>query len=328
MAQHGNQCRKEDTKMTRHEFDIIQTFFDKQAVNYPNIILGIGDDAAIVSIPPNHELVITTDTLVSGIHFSEEASAYDIGHKALAVNLSDLAAMGATPAWVTLALTIPAANESWLHDFSAGFFALADLYTLPLIGGDLTCGPHSITIQAHGLIPAGLALRRDQANEGDLIYVTNNLGDAGLALNWRIHPSLPSTLLEKLHRPMPAIAVGEKLRGIATTAIDISDGLAADLSHILTKSGKGADINVDTIPLSATLRTLLSHEEAIQLALTAGDDYELCFTVPPEKKILLEHHLQNFCFTCIGTITSTHKLNLHFDNGRPYVFETAGYQHF
>lgn len=310
--------------MTLNEFDIIQTFFDKQTQANANIILGIGDDAAIVAVPEHHELIITTDTLVANVHFPSHTSAYDIAYKALAVNLSDLAAMGATPAWVTLALTLPEANEQWLTDFSKGFFTLANHYHVALIGGDITRGPLSITIQAHGIIPKGTALRRDGAQVDDLIYVTNTLGDAGLALTYHQKKTLSQNILDKFYRPEPQIVIGEKLRGIANAAIDISDGLAADLGHILKKSHVGAEIIVDKIPLSKSLLETVSIEEGIQLALTAGDDYELCFTVPENKL----SQLNNKHLTCIGKITRNAGLDLHYQNGKKYDLKNHGYQHF
>lgn len=314
--------------MTLHEFDLIKQFFASSTLSRRDVILGIGDDAAILTIPSEHELVISTDTLISGVHFPIETSAFDIAHKALAVNLSDLAAMGATPAWATLALTIPEANKAWLTEFSAGFFALANRFNVQLIGGDTTRGPLSITIAAHGIIPTGSALRRDRAKPNDLIYVTNTLGEAGFALQQYQKQISPNPFLQKLNQPEPQIMIGEKLRGIAHAAIDISDGLAADLGHILENSLVGANVIVDDLPLSKTLRQFVSQEEGIHLALTAGDDYELCFTIPENKKSQLETTLKDFSYTCIGKITETPGLNFTFRNGDNYVQKTNGYQHF
>lgn len=307
--------------MTMHEFDIIETFFNTQTTHRRDVILGIGDDAAVINVPADQELVITTDTLVSGIHFAPDAAPYDIGYKSLAVNLSDLAAMSATPAWVTLALTLPTVDETWLREFAKGFFDLANRFQTELIGGDLTRGPLSITITAHGLHPKNSAPYRSRAKAGDLIYVTNTLGDAGFALQYK-------KSLEKLNRPEPQILIGEQLRGIANAAIDISDGLAQDLSHILQKSHVGATVYVDEIPLSKMLRESLPQSEAIKLALTAGDDYELCFTVPEKMSPQLQNALQPFTYTCIGVITDKPGLALQFKNGEKYVLETQGYQHF
>jgi thiamine-monophosphate kinase len=311
-----------------NEFAIIQHFFTTQRISRNEVTLGIGDDAAIITPPANQQIVITTDTLVENVHFLKQTSAYDIGFKSLAVNLSDLAAMGATPAWITLALTLPAMDETWLTDFSRGFFALASDYKTQLIGGDLTHGPLTITIQAHGLIPSGQAIQRNHAKPGDLIYVTNTVGDAaiGLAiLQNKIH--LPEenqkSFITKLNRPTPQIKIGEELRGIASAAIDISDGLIADLGHILEKSSVGAEINVDLIPLENALKNNVTQKEALTFALNGGDDYELCFTVPAEKK----NRVPKNC-TCIGKITDTKKLDLRFSDGTKYHLLQAGYQHF
>lgn len=311
-----------------NEFDIIQRFFTHQPCLRKDVNLGIGDDAAIISPPVNHQIVITTDTLVYGVHFPIETSPYDIGFKSLAVNLSDLAAMGATPAWLTLALTLPTADETWLKEFSRGFFALASEYPLQLIGGDLTHGPLTVTVQAQGLIPTGQAIQRSHAKPGDLIYVTHTLGDAALALAVLQHKiTIPDDdqkmISTKLNRPIPQLKIGEQLRGMATSAIDISDGLAADLGHILGKSAVGAEVNVDLIPLSNTLRYQITKEEALHFALSGGDDYELCFTIPADKKNLVPAHC-----TCIGKITDTNKLDLQFSDGKKYHLNKAGYQHF
>ena len=310
-----------------NEFGIIQRFFSKSITSRNDVILGIGDDAAIISPPKNHDLIITTDTLVSGVHFPEHTSAFDIGFKSLAANLSDLAAMGATPAWLTLALTLPNANEEWLSEFSRGFFSLADHYQAPLIGGDLTRGPLTITVQAHGLVPTGQAIRRSTAKPGDLIYVTNTLGDAALALavlQDKIKLSnTDNTLLQKLNRPAPQLKIGEQLRGVASPAIDISDGLLADLGHILEKSHVGARINVDLIPLSTTLLQI-EKNQALEFALSDGDDYELCFTVQINEKNRVPDNS-----TCIGEITDTQQLDLHFNDGVIYPNpQNSGYQHF
>lgn len=304
-----------------HEFALIKEFFEKQNLHRPEVILGIGDDAAIISPPANKELVITTDSLVAEVHFFLNDSPYDIGYKSLAVNLSDLAAMGATPAWVTLALTLPEANERWLKDFCNGFFVLANQFNTQLIGGDLTKGPLSITVTAIGHIPKNAALRRDKAEIGDFIFVTNTLGDAGYALRFQ-------NSLEKLKRPEPQVLIGEKLPGIANAAIDISDGLVGDLKHILEKSHVGATIFVDDIPLSKTLTDSLPKEKAIELALTAGDDYELCFTVPEKQLENLKKALENFSYQCIGKITEKSGLALQYKNGETYVLKNQSYQHF
>jgi len=318
-----------------HEFELIKKFFTQQSISRHDVILGIGDDCAIINVPRDQQLAITTDTLVNGVHFPTNTSPYDIGYKSLAVNLSDLAAMGASPAWITLALTLPEASEDWLTEFSRGFFELASRYKIQLIGGDITRGPLTITIAAHGLIPKHLAITRSGAKPGDLIYVTNTLGDAGLALLFlnkevEMDPSDQNVILTRLNRPEPRTEIGELLRGIAHAAIDISDGLAADLGHILKQSHVGATIHVDQLPLSNTMRNVVPHEKALSLALNAGDDYELCFTIPQDQEAALMEALKkcNCSYTCIGTITATHALDLQFKNGKKYHDKPTGYRHF
>lgn len=319
---------------TFNEFDLIKNYFSSQDCHRNDVNKGIGDDAAIITVPIDHDITITTDTLVSGVHFYPSVSAFDIGFKALAVNLSDLAAMGATPAWITLALTLPTVDTAWLEGFSEGLFTLANRYQVQLIGGDITHGPLSITIQALGLLPKGQALLRSNAKIGDHIYVTGTLGDAGLALvhtQQKVHlnPNLRGAPLTKLHQPEPRLATGRALLGIANAAIDISDGLAADLNHILIASHVGAIVNVDQLPLSPELQQSIPHESAIELALTAGDDYELCFTVSPPHIPRLEKALSSIAcrYTCIGEITAQPGLHLYNKQG-PYHGKTSGYQHF
>lgn len=317
------------------EFDIIHHYFASQIEHRPDVCIGIGDDAAVVKPPKDHELVMTTDTLIEGTHFPEHTLPYNIGYKSLAVNLSDLAAMGAEPAWAMLAISFPAANEAWLRAFCEGFFTLANRYRVQLIGGDTTKGNICVTVQAIGFVPTGQAILRSQAKPGDLIYVTGTLGDAGLALQQIKHPAAMSSederfIFERFHRPEPRLQAGEHLRGLASAAIDISDGLAADLGHILKQSQAGASINVEKLPLSQAVSNAVPMEKALELALTAGDDYELCFTVPPQKREALEKKLSLLpCrFTLIGVITEETSLQLHYQNGNPYHGPLQGYQHF
>jgi len=318
-----------------HEFELIKTFFATQTEHRADVIHGIGDDAAVLRLPKDQELVVTTDTLVAGVHFSEQTSPYDLGYKALAVNLSDLAAMGATPAWVTLAITLPKANEKWLQGFCDGFFTLANRYQVQLIGGDVTHGPLAMTVTALGLLPPQTALLRSQAKSDDLLYVSGTLGDAGLGLAYlKDQLTLPIEaqrfVLERLHRPEPRIELGLALRHHAHAAIDISDGLAADLGHILEESKVGALVYVDQLPLSFALQDNLSPEQAISLALTAGDDYELCFTVAPNQRAALEKTLSSLAcrYTCIGHIKKCVGLTLQYQNGNLYHGPVQGYQHF
>ena len=311
-----------------NEFDIIETYFAKQPCKRKDVSLGIGDDGAILNVPPEKQLVVTTDTLISGVHFPENTDAFSMGFKSLAVNLSDLAAMGAEPAWVMLALTLPNSDAQWLKDFSRGFFELAEKYNIELIGGDLTKGALSITVQALGLVPKNEAITRHGAKAGDLIYVTGTLGDAALALavlqkKIAVEEKYQEKILLKLNQPKPKIKEGEQLRKIATAAIDISDGLYADLKHMLKKSGVGARIDLDHLPLSEALQRSTIKEEALRFALSGGDDYELCFTVPAAKK----HLLPEGC-TCIGEITASLEINLTFANGKKYILTHEGYTHF
>jgi len=321
-----------------NEFELIKHYFATFPAQRSDVVLGIGDDAALLQVPHDQCLVVAMDTLVSDVHFLATAAPYDIGYKALAVNLSDLAAMGAMPAWFTLALTLPKVDRDWLDHFQQGLLALSTQYNLQLIGGDTTRGPLTITIQAHGFVPAAQALRRDQAKLGDKIYVTGTLGDAGLALALQAGKTLPDNfsaaqktyLAQRLNQPSARIEFGLALRDIAFCAIDISDGLAADLGHILTVSKVGATVCVDDLPLSAALKQNADESHAIELALTAGDDYELCFTVAPEKEAKLKQALANIScpYTCIGSIEQQPGLRLLRSNGRIYQLTQSGYQHF
>lgn len=316
------------------EFEIIEHYFNQPTqIKDAHVLLGIGDDGAIVDVPHDQPLVITTDTLVSGIHFFADTAPELIGHKSLAVNLSDLAAMGATPKWATLALTAAKDNPTWLQAFCRGFFALAKEHELSLIGGDLTHGPLSITITAFGLLPTKQsALLRSGAKPGDIIYVTGTLGDAGAALAYMKHQitidktDLRADLIARLNQPQPRIAIGKQLLNRANAAIDISDGLVADLTHILVRSHVGAVIHLDRIPLSSALRSTVDHEQALQFALTSGDDYELCFTAPPDVDI---HQVSAPCpITAIGEITKELDLKLLNADGSLYRGNIQGYQHF
>jgi len=270
------------------EFTLIQRYFAERTLQRPDVPLGIGDDCALLRVPPGQALAVTLDMLTAGVHFFPDADPEGVGHKSLAVNLSDLAAMGAEPAWATLTLALPEADEVWLEGFCQGFFALAERFGVQLVGGDTTRGPLTITIQAHGFVPEQLALRRDGARPGDIIGVTGAVGDAGLALaaaygRVAIPPVHQPYLQDRLERPEPRIRQGLELRGLASAAIDISDGLAQDLGHILERSGAGACLSVDRLPCSAALAACLDREAAVTAALTGGDDYELLFTVPPRR---------------------------------------------
>jgi thiamine-monophosphate kinase len=314
------------------EFELIDRWF-KRMSSRADVLLGVGDDAALLQVPPGRQLAVTVDTLVAGVHFPHETDAVSIGHKSLAVNLSDLAAMGAEPAWVTLALTLPQADEDWLAGFSHGFLELAEACGVSLVGGDTTRGPLSITVQASGFVPDGLALRRSGARPGDALCVTGSLGDAGLGLAWllgerTLPPKVGQAVRERLDRPAPRVAAGLALRGLASAAIDVSDGLAADLRHILQASGVGATVDVDALPLSEPVRT---QSDARELALASGDDYELLFAVAPadEQETVARLQAQGLRCTRIGRVEVEPGLRLTNADGSPYAAATPrGYDHF
>ncbi len=322
--------------MSISEFALIGRYFAARSQQRADVALGIGDDGALLVPPVGQHLVATVDTLVSGVHFFADVDPASLGHKTLAVNLSDLAAMGAAPAWAMLALTLPAVDENWLGSFCQGLFALADRYQVELIGGDTTCGSAVvITLQAQGFVPLGLALRRDGARPGDGIYVSGSLGDAGLALAAAfgkavVAPEYRAYLQQRLERPEPRVDSALSLRGIASAAIDISDGLAQDLSHILQRSGVGAQLEVDRLPLSPALVASVDRDAALQMALSGGDDYELCFTVPTERAALLAAAITNWNCHCtrIGTITEHSGLQLRRADGSIFVLACSGYNHF
>jgi len=300
---------------------------------------GIGDDAALLQLPAGQTLAVTTDTLVAGRHFPPRAAPRDVGYKSLAVSLSDLAATGAEPRWIFLALTLPRPDESWLAACAEGLFALADRYAVVLAGGDLSRGPLALTVTACGLVPDDCALGRGGARPGDQIWVTGTLGDAGLGLRleqgaapaaaarWR------DTLLARLCRPQPRVPQGLALRRVATACIDLSDGLARDLALLLEASGAGAVLDPSRLPLSPALRECLPPEAAWELALAAGDDYELCFTAPPDARPRLRGlagaGADDACdLTLLGTVTSGTGLCWRTADGRDFLPAGAGYRHF
>lgn len=296
------------------EFDIIRQYFNASSrAPRKDVSLAIGDDCAITEIKANQRLAITTDTLVEGIHFFTDISPADLAYKALAVNLSDLAAMGAEPAWVSLALTLPKVDHQWLAEFSRSFFDVLDHYNVDLIGGDTTKGPLSITLTAHGLLPRDKALCRHGAEKGDWIYVTGTLGDSAAGLHLLQQKSISSTfsqnesyLIERHLRPTPRVLLGQTIAPYASAAIDISDGLLADLSHILNRSHVGASLKLETLPLSPQLLEVFGQEQAEKFALIGGEDYELCFTVADKNCVKLERALTHIGvdYTCIGQIRS------------------------
>ncbi len=313
------------------EFDLID-LIRRRVKQRSDVALGIGDDAALLTVPNDQYLVVSTDTLNKGVHFPEDTAPEDIGYKSLAVNLSDLAAMGATPAWASLAISLPESDIEWLEKFLDGFFELADEHSVQLIGGDTTQGPLSITVTVQGFVPKDQALRRDAARLGDEIWVTGSIGDAagGLA-QWRAQGLQSAKLRHRLDRPTPRVNVGIALRGIANAAIDISDGLLADLSHILLASKLGAEIEVCRVPMS---KPLLDHfpddQERFRLQLSGGDDYELCFTAPAHQSLAIEQALSDcdVVGTVIGHIVSGSELKCFDENGEIFELGKKGFEHF
>ncbi len=332
------------------EFDLITHYFKtQQNPQRPDVALSIGDDCAILNCPPSQQIAITTDTMVEGTHFLPTISPKDLAYKALATNLSDLAAMGARPAWVSLALTLPKINQDWLKDFSEAFFEVLTKENVTLIGGDTTQGKlHCISITAQGLLPKGCALRRDKAQIGDYIFVSGTLGDsaAGLALllgkeitNLKNHdaPIFAENYVISRHlRPTPRIALGQYLldHNFSYCALDISDGLLADLGHILERSHCHAELDIEKLPYSEELARLFSQNDCEKLALTGGEDYELCFTVPATKikdfqKAIASSDLPTQ-ITCIGRITEgkENKITLQRNGKVVDLSLTKGFDHF
>lgn len=262
------------------EFQLIDVI-RRRAATREDVVLGIGDDAALLRMPPGRELVVAMDTLNAGVHFPEDTRVDAIGWKSLAVNLSDLAAMGAVPAWCTLSLSLPDADRAWIEAFLDGFFALARQHDVALVGGDTTRGPLSICVTAFGSVEPGRALRRDGARVGDDVWVAGLLGDAAGALaQWRAGAGVDDALRQRLDRPVPLVAVGCALVGVAHACIDVSDGFLADLGHICTASRVAAEIAVDTLPCSTALREAFDPIARRTLQAAGGDDYALCFTAP------------------------------------------------
>lgn len=320
------------------EFDLIRRYFTRAA---PTAELGVGDDAALLRVAPGMELAVSSDMLVAGTHFFADADPSLLGHKALAVNLSDMAAMGAQPRWATLALALPQADEDWLQQFSTGFFALAGQYGVELVGGDTTRGPLNLCVTIMGELPQGAALRRSGAQAGDDVWVSGVLGDAALALaQLQGKLQLPeddfAACAQKLHRPQPRVALGLALRGIAHSAIDISDGLLADLGHILECSATGAELDFDALPVSAPLRPHLSQPLGQHCVLAGGDDYELCFTAPVAQRGQVQEISQrlDLPLTRIGTIVPKtsdilgSSCAVRTEDGRAITLGESGYDHF
>ncbi|NDC07945.1 MAG: thiamine-phosphate kinase [Oxalobacteraceae bacterium] len=316
------------------EFDLIARYFTRPTRNGSAVQLGVGDDCALIAPPTNESLAISTDMLVEGRHFLPGADPQSLGHKALAVNLSDLAAMGARPLGFSLALALPAADEGWLASFARGLFALADQEHIELIGGDTTRGPLNICITVFGSVPIDHALRRDGARANDDVWVSGHLGDARLGLevltrHLTLSADDSASALGRLHHPIPRLSLGLALRGIASAAIDISDGLTGDLGHILQRSALGATIEADLLPIGSALR---SQDQKIQyeFALNGGDDYELCFCAPAAQRdrVIAAAQQVGVAVTRIGQTTATPGLRILDHAGKPLQLDSKSFDHF
>jgi len=326
------------------EFDLIESIRARAAA-HASVLLGIGDDAALLQVPPGHELAVTADTLNAGVHFPADAAPADIGWKALAANLSDLAAMGARPAWCTLSLSLPEDDARWLEAFLDGFLELADVHAVALVGGDTTRGPLSIAVTAMGWVESGAALRRDGACAGDEVWVTGTLGDAAASLVLGGHMPLPvpgaalpaveagttAALHARLARPTPRVGAGRALAGLAHACVDVSDGLLADLGHVCRRSGVGAEVELASLPASAELRTAFADiglRNTLQAA--GGDDYELCFTVAPDRRDAVVRALERagVAATRIGRIVPGDGVRALSADGTQWCPPRDGYIHF
>jgi len=321
MAQQGNS-----------EFDLIARHFMRPAAN---AVLGVGDDCALLQVTNGMDLAVSTDTMVSGTHFFPEVDPEHLGHKSLAVNLSDIAAMGAMPYWATLALTLPTVDHDWLAAFAKGFFDLAEEFNVSLVGGDTTRGPLSLTVTIMGEVPAGAALRRSGAKAGNDIWVSGHLGDAALAVAHRkglikLDEADVEEALMHLYEPMPRVQLGQALRGQATAAIDISDGLLGDLGHICRLSGVGATVELARIPLSDIAAKHIESDAGRTAVVAGGDDYELCFTAPANSRESIADltNMLGIPLTRIGQIKRGKGVSLLGGDGKAVKVDGRGYDHF
>ena len=315
------------------EFELIRKFFARSSAD-PDVVLGVGDDGAILRPAAGRELVVVADSLVDGVHFPHDMDAADIGYRSVAVNLSDIAAMAARPRWMTLSLTLAASDERWLERFSLGLYEVADEYAVALVGGDTTRGAETvITVQVIGDVEPGRALRRSGAMPGDALYVSGTPGDAaaGLAL-WQqdaVQGDVASSLYGRFARPTPRIALASRLAGLASAAIDVSDGLYADIGKLLAASRAGGRIDIGHLPLSSSLTAILGDDEATRIALGGGDDYEIAFSASPDKARAIGELADELSLrvTRIGEVTDGDALHC-LRNGRPFDYRDAGYRHF
>ncbi len=320
------------TEKLTSEFDLIARHFTRPAAN---AVLGVGDDAALVDVSNGMDLAVSTDTMVSGTHFFPDVDPETLGHKSLAVNLSDMAAMGAMPYWAMLALTLPTVNHDWLAAFAKGFFDLAEEFNVSLIGGDTTRGPLSLTVTIMGEVPAGAALRRGGAKPGNDIWVSGLIGDAALAVAHR-HGRIKLDEVDykeavlRLYEPTPRVQLGQALRGMATSAIDISDGLLADVGHVCRLSKVSAKVEMARIPVSPIGARHIDSHEGLTAIVAGGDDYELCFTAPVNSRESIEDltDVLGVQMTRIGTIAKGKGVSLVDADGKPVTIDGRGFDHF
>ena len=315
-----------------NEFEIIRRYFSPAT---DHTVLAGGDDAALIAVTPGMELAVSTDVLVAGRHFFDSAEPYDVGYKSMAVNLSDMAALGARPRWATLSLTLPAADARWLEQFAHGFLHLGRAYDVDLIGGDTTRGPLAICVQIMGEMAPGKALRRSGARPGDELWVSGNLGDAALALcclrgDFELHAQERSYAMKRLNQPQPRVALGQGLVGLATSAIDVSDGLGADVGHIAEASGVRAVIHWESVPLSMVAARYREHPLVQSCALAGGDDYELAFTAPSNVRTALEllGGRVDVALTRVGRIEPGAGVAVLDQAGKPFTLAETGFDHF
>jgi thiamine-monophosphate kinase len=311
------------------EFELIDRYF-RRTVGH-GVALGIGDDGAVLNVPNGRQLVAVVDTTVAGVHYPDNLPAADIGYRAVAVNLSDIAAMGATPSWMTLALTLPASDPDWLEQFASGMFAAADAYGVALVGGDTTRGSQTVvSVQLLGHAASHAILKRSGARPGDGIYVSGTLGDAAAGLQLLQKGEAGDFLKERFRRPEARVTLGQAVASIAGAAIDISDGLAADLDRILTASGVGATVDRQALPLSAELLAWAGADEARRLALTGGDDYELCLAVPAVDEAEFQRLARQagVSVTRIGVAEATPGLRISTGGADVRPLKEPGFRHF
>jgi len=315
--------------MALGEFDLIDRYFRRGPAG-GSVILGVGDDGALLRPDPGHDLVAVVDTLVAGVHFPADLDASDIGWRAAAVNLSDIAAMGARPRWATLALTLPAAEDAWLSGFSEGLYTALDGAGATLVGGDTTRGNQRvISLQVMGEVPAGEALRRDGARPGDLLFVSGHPGDAAAGLR-RLEAGFDASdpLIRRFRRPEARLPLGQRLRSVASAAIDLSDGLFADVGKLAEASGVGVTLDIDRLPLSAALRAAFP-DDAVRFALAGGDDYELAFAVPSESETAIAGlgETLGVSVTAIGSFSAGDGIECR-SAGQTVEFDMSGFDHF